>query len=173
MYTAIQLNSYLKTKVGAHDTKMKRMKLLYYAQAWHLAWYGRPLFDDEIQAWDMGPVPASVYYHEKSPVTSGSAIALEPAVEHHIKSIIAFYGNKTGTQLSSMTHEEDPWKEAYSSGKNQVISKDAMFRYFSQVSDRPLKPPASAKPVSNDKLQLALAKTNEKFRGVDKILADR
>lgn len=40
---------------------MKLHRLLYYSQAWHLAWEGKPLFDDEIQAWANGPVVASIY----------------------------------------------------------------------------------------------------------------
>lgn len=38
-------------------TQMKLYKMLYYAQGWSLVKLGRPLFDDEIQAWDYGPVP--------------------------------------------------------------------------------------------------------------------
>lgn len=30
--------------------------LLYYTQGWTLAWTGRPMFEDEIEAWEIGPV---------------------------------------------------------------------------------------------------------------------
>ena len=39
---------------------VKVHKLLYYAQAWHAVWTGEPLFDEEIQAWKMGPVVADL-----------------------------------------------------------------------------------------------------------------
>jgi uncharacterized phage-associated protein len=42
-------------------TNMKLNILVYYAQAWHLAVFGRPLFADEIEAWVHGPVLRTVY----------------------------------------------------------------------------------------------------------------
>jgi uncharacterized phage-associated protein len=37
-------------------------KLLYYAQGHYLAMFGRPLFDDPVQAWSRGPVMKDVYH---------------------------------------------------------------------------------------------------------------
>ena len=42
-------------------TNMKLNKLLYFAQAWSLTKYGEPLFEEEIQAWQHGPVVPSIY----------------------------------------------------------------------------------------------------------------
>ncbi|MFD2419431.1 Panacea domain-containing protein [Amycolatopsis pigmentata] len=42
-------------------SNLKLQKLLYYAQGHYLALTGRPLFDDEIQAWSHGPVVPAVY----------------------------------------------------------------------------------------------------------------
>ena len=42
-------------------TNLKLQKLLYYAQAWHLAHFGSPLFSDDIEAWQYGPVIKSIY----------------------------------------------------------------------------------------------------------------
>ena len=43
-------------------TNMRVNKLLYLSQAWSLVRLGRPLFeDDEIQAWQYGPVAPGVY----------------------------------------------------------------------------------------------------------------
>ena len=36
---------------GDNLTNLKLQKLLYFAQAWYLVFYKRPLFDNEIQAW--------------------------------------------------------------------------------------------------------------------------
>jgi len=59
-------------------TNLKLQKLVYYAQGFHLALYGSPLFSDEIVAWQHGPVVVALYekYKEfrKSPIdppTSG------------------------------------------------------------------------------------------------------
>ncbi len=40
---------------------MKLHKLLYYAAGWHLGFTGEPLFDEDIEAWQYGPVVPSIY----------------------------------------------------------------------------------------------------------------
>lgn len=47
-------------------TNMKLQKMLYYQQGFHLAYFGTPLFDEEIEAWMYGPVVPSVYDEYKS-----------------------------------------------------------------------------------------------------------
>lgn len=39
----------------ADVTEPKLQRLLYYAHAWHLAWSGKPLFDEPCLAFDDGP----------------------------------------------------------------------------------------------------------------------
>ena len=46
---------------GELITNLKLQKLVYYAQAWHLALFDEPLFDDPIEAWVHGPVVSSLY----------------------------------------------------------------------------------------------------------------
>jgi uncharacterized phage-associated protein len=43
-------------------THLKIQKLLYYAQGWHLGFFGVPLFEDNIHAWTYGPVVETVYH---------------------------------------------------------------------------------------------------------------
>ena len=43
-------------------TAMKLEKLVYYSQAWSLAWDGEPLFNDDFQAWANGPVCPTLFY---------------------------------------------------------------------------------------------------------------
>ncbi len=42
-------------------TAKKLEKLVYYSQAWHLAWHRRPLFPETIEAWALGPVIRHLY----------------------------------------------------------------------------------------------------------------
>ena len=42
-------------------TNLRLQKLLYFAQGWSLARYGKPLFDAPIEAWKFGPVVREVY----------------------------------------------------------------------------------------------------------------
>jgi len=61
----------LRSLSGESDfiSNLKLQKLLYYAQGIHLALYGKPLFNDPIEAWQYGPVVDSVYQTYK---TNGS-----------------------------------------------------------------------------------------------------
>lgn len=51
---------------GENLTNLKLQKLLYYAQAWHLALRNAPLFDEDFQAWVHGPVLPSQYLRFRS-----------------------------------------------------------------------------------------------------------
>jgi len=53
--TVFDVAQYVLRKNGPMTT-MKLQKLIYYAQAWALAWSEHPLFDNTMEAWDRGPV---------------------------------------------------------------------------------------------------------------------
>lgn len=42
-------------------TAAKLQKLVYYCQAWHVAWCGVPLFDEPVEAWASGPVVPALF----------------------------------------------------------------------------------------------------------------
>ena len=44
-------NDQANNNQGDMMTHLRLQKLLYFAQGWNLARYGKPLFDDEIEAW--------------------------------------------------------------------------------------------------------------------------
>jgi uncharacterized phage-associated protein len=46
---------------GESVNNLKLQKLLYYAQAWHLALHDEPLFPEKFQAWMTGPVIPAMY----------------------------------------------------------------------------------------------------------------
>ena len=46
---------------GDTISNMKLQKLVYYAQGFYLALYGKPLFPERIEAWDQGPVIPELY----------------------------------------------------------------------------------------------------------------
>ena len=54
------LLSYAKKRNSSVDN-LKLQKLLYYAQAWHLVFRGKPLFRERIEAWVHGPVVPLIY----------------------------------------------------------------------------------------------------------------
>lgn len=125
-------------------TNLKLNKLCYYAQGWSLVRLGRPLFDDEIQAWKYGPVIPSVYHTYK--VCGENPIA-EPASRFDeaefdtdelnlLIDVYMTYGKYSPGQLVSMTHAAGgPWAEVFEEMQNHVISVAAMQKYFSQSNE--------------------------------------
>lgn len=142
-------------KQGYPLSPIKKQKLLYYCQAWSLVWTGRPLYSDEIQAWDNGPVVPSARHY----LTVNESVELPQWVRAIIAAIVAEYGVKTGQELSDLTHQEKPWLEASEQGRNTTISSDAIRRYYSEQSfagNSPKKPYLEL-PTPSDEEYLAAA----------------
>lgn len=118
--TANQVANYILTfsqESGDCFTNLKLQKLLYYAQAWYLALYDEPLFDDEIEAWVHGPVVRSVYNEfkkfEAQPISIKVSKSNLPAkVQKHLQEILKVFGGYSSYQLELMTHREAPWINA-------------------------------------------------------------
>lgn len=136
------------------ESPMKLQKLLYYAQAWHLAEYGEPLFDAEIEAWRMGPVVRSVWdrHRHQNRVEAwdeGDATALTPRESQLVASVVARYGGFNRDDLSAMTHDEEPWQRARaglpdSEPSSAPLSRAVMAAYFRRQVTDPLTAAAEA-----------------------------
>lgn len=122
-------------------TNLKLQKLLYYAQAWYLVNYGRRLFSDDIQAWELGPVIVPIYHKWKQ--YGGIPIPYRPTgkeetlfQKHQIEFLEEFFrvfSNFSATALVSMAHSESPWKDAFEQGANSVINTTAMKTYYTRL----------------------------------------
>lgn len=127
-------------------TPLKLQKLAYYCQAWSLVWEGRPMFDEEFEAWANGPVNTRLYSKHKGTfgigndfLTQYSGFKFDEQDLHTIESVLAFYGNKEPFYLSELTHQERPWKEArgntpLGASCDNVIEKDIMQDYYAGIS---------------------------------------
>ena len=125
-------------------THLKLQKLLYYAQGISLSLNNNVLFNDQIEAWNHGPVIKSVF--EKFCKKGRNEITIEdsPSSVDVIRKIEAdtpvrealnmTYDNfaiYTAWQLRNMTHEKGtPWYQTYKPGKNKKISVDLIKKYF-------------------------------------------
>ncbi|MEV2908682.1 type II toxin-antitoxin system antitoxin SocA domain-containing protein [Paenibacillus larvae] len=125
---------------------LKLQKLCYYAQAWHLAFFGESMFDDEFEAWVHGPVNYKLYLDYKkfgwSPIKENTEGFQDSIFDdnqlHVLKQVWKKYGRLDAKVLESLTHNEDPWKKArkdlddniYS---NKVIDKNFMKSYYSSL----------------------------------------
>jgi uncharacterized phage-associated protein len=109
--------AYILRKQGSMSA-MKLQKLIYYSQAWHLVWAEEPLFDEPIEAWANGPVVHKVFDGHRGkftvapPWTRGDPDALDKAEQGTVDAVLENYGELSGRTLSTLTHDETPWREA-------------------------------------------------------------
>ncbi|OBF92364.1 hypothetical protein A5790_14575 [Mycobacterium sp. 852002-51152_SCH6134967] len=120
MTTSLDVADYiLRTcpKIDASMVTRRLQKLTYYAQAWSLAWTGKGMFDEPIEAWKDGPVVRRLYsaHYRLWSVTAipgGHAEQLTRDQAAIVDSVIAFYGALPYNDLIELTHEELPWQQA-------------------------------------------------------------
>lgn len=117
-------------------SNLKLQKLLYYAQGCVLALTGKPLFEDEIQAWTHGPVVPNIYRKYKENGSCGINYdgcfdykKIDKATESILEEVYEEFGQFSAWKLRNMTHEEKPWQET---AKNGVISTDSIKKYFEE-----------------------------------------
>jgi uncharacterized phage-associated protein len=133
--------AYILERTGTIDT-MALQKLLYYSEAYSLAWDNASLFDDAFEAWANGPVVRAIFSRHKGmyKVSSwqryGKSENLEPDQRETVDAVLDAYGHLNGTQLSVLTHREDPWREARAglpdgAQSRAKIDKDRMREYYS------------------------------------------
>jgi uncharacterized phage-associated protein len=97
-------------------TALKLQKLSFYCQAWHMAWYGDPLFPEAIQGWIDGPVIRALWNRHagRHRLTrwQGDSSALTKAQARTVELVSRFYGPISANELSRLTHFEEPWKHS-------------------------------------------------------------
>ncbi len=126
-------------KHGSMST-WKLQKLVYYAQAWHLVWEERPLFEDTVEAWANGPVVRSLYDQHRGSFTlnswpRGRSRNLTEEERTTVEGILDVYGKMSAADLSALMHRERPWLQArrgLEDGErgNQPITHESMAEYY-------------------------------------------
>ncbi len=126
---------------GRTTTPLQLIKLAYLAHGWHLAFYGEPLFKDNVEAWPYGPVFPHLYNEVKhfgnTPIDpelfADVAVGVEiPKNELHvINEVMKIYGNHTVGQLIGITHREGtPWKRT---ALYEVIDNVLIQKHFEEI----------------------------------------
>lgn len=146
-YTANQVADYFLSFCKEHGdclTNLKLQKLVYYAQAWHLALHNKPLFDEKIEAWVHGPVIKSVYNRFKiggsSPITKDfKKPTIDAKTTLFLDKIFSVFGSFSAWDLEQMTHMESPWISARAGLPidepcNNVISIDEMKAFYRKLA---------------------------------------
>ena len=150
----------LRLAGGRLDT-FKLQKLVYYCQAWHLVWNEEPLFTEPIEAWAGGPVVPRLYDHHRGlyTITSaewkwGNIERLSPKERETIRIVVEAYGQLTGRQLSTLTHREEPWRQARvglgpgERGNRQIQLTD-IYDYYSALDQDEGATPVEELPVED------------------------
>lgn len=101
-------------EAGDAPTHLKIQKLVYYAQAWHLANFDRALFDEDVEAWTHGPVTPSLYAKYRGLGFGALPPERKPSIPDalvpFLTAIYENYGQYSAKRLEQLTHEEEPWK---------------------------------------------------------------
>ncbi|WP_298938434.1 type II toxin-antitoxin system antitoxin SocA domain-containing protein [uncultured Ruegeria sp.] len=124
---------------GEAITQLKVQKLVYYTEAWHLAYFDRPLLAEDFQAWAHGPVVRALYLKYRNfswdglPVEKGAMPS--EATQELLEAIYESYGQYSAKKLEEMTHSERPWLEARNglppeAKSDTVISKLTMRNFY-------------------------------------------
>ena len=112
----------------------KLHKLLYYVQGYHLCWENQPAFDDDIEAWKLGPVVPSLWRAERTRRHIDQVDRPAESVCNVITYVLRQHEHRTGADLIHDTHAEAPWRDATADGRNianQTISHESLVNWFS------------------------------------------
>lgn len=107
---------------------LKLQKLLFYCDAYHLAYFDRELVSDKFEAWVHGPVCRKVYdsfkdksvlyadisycYNEGDVDVDAEFERLTSDQKSLLNDILSTLSTWTGLELERATHSEAPWRNA-------------------------------------------------------------
>lgn len=159
MYKAMDVALYIINYLSSDNysvSNLKLQKLLYFVQGFFLCIKNQPCFNEEIEAWDFGPVVPEVYHQYKFFGSNGIPVTdYYEYVEYDGHDMISFKKRKlseisfseidknilnmvlnrlksySATALVNITHSQDPWKKVYLTGcKHLIITKESIQKYF-------------------------------------------
>ena len=140
--SAADVAKYMLVKKGSL-TGFQLEKLLFYCQAWSLAVDKEPLFDDEILAFENGPVVPNVSQQHMGRKTvmpshiSGDINTLTDSNMSLIDAVLEAYKGMSGDELADLSHHEEPWSNSWngrtSLSSSAVIPVESIQAYYSQL----------------------------------------
>ena len=135
--------------IGKEITPLALQKILYYAQGFYRAFFGKFLFEEDCQAWVHGPVFVDIYEKYKEFKSSNIFIDIDYDIEDMIvdekrevlDAVIKYFGYYNGKALEKMSHYETPWIKARKGllpmeNCNTIINKEDIKEYFEKVKSK-------------------------------------
>lgn len=100
-------------------SNLKLQKLLYFSWLEYYKLTGRPLFDEEFQAWKYGPVVPSVYYDYWCNAANTLFVPKRTSEEidgntlDFLQSMLLKYNDVSVREMVDLSHKSKPWKNNY------------------------------------------------------------
>lgn len=125
-----------------HITNMKVNKLVYFAQAWSMVNLKEKLFDENIEAWQHGPVVPSVYNsfskYKSHNIDKTCGIFDENNFTNEqidlLTDVALAYGAYSAAYLRGLTHKPGtPWSMVYEEHKKNIIPDEMIYNYFKKM----------------------------------------
>lgn len=150
-HDVLEVAKYFLTKqdpeAGEVITPLKLQKVVYYAQAWHLALFGEPFMEAHFEAWAHGPVNPLLYNeyreHRWSPIPFPEDFdesIFNKEEQEFLDDVWGAYGRFDAKYLERLTHSELPWIEARSGipeGEycTTTINEETMEAFYRELSE--------------------------------------
>lgn len=135
--------------IGKEINPLALQKILYYAQGFYKAFFGKFLFEEDCQAWVHGPVFVDIYEKYKEFKSANIFIDIDYDIEDMIvdekreilDAVIKYFGYYNGKALEKMSHYETPWINARkgllpTENSNNIINKEDIKEYFEKVKSK-------------------------------------
>ncbi|WP_373845414.1 Panacea domain-containing protein [Clostridium sp.] len=139
MCRAIDIAKYIINRcidIGRPISNLQLQKILYYVQGEFMKKNdGETLFQDNIEAWQYGPVVRDVYYafnnySSSNIITRQDRIELDECVKDIINPVIDSKSKLSAWDLVKETHLQFPWQDTYDGTKNKIITEEKMRKFF-------------------------------------------
>ena len=119
-------------------THLALQKIIFFAHAWHLAKFNKPLVGQKFEAWQYGPVVRVLYdqlkEYKSQPISNPlrkidshtgewvyANVALDDAEQRFLTDLFKYYSQFNAGHLVDLTHAEDgPWEKAWKKAVDSV-----------------------------------------------------
>lgn len=128
---------------GKKLTQMQLVKLVYLSHGWFLGVADKPLIEENVQAWEWGPVIPEIYKEFKSwgsdPIDDfkKSFPNLNSEEQLTLDFVWRRYGSKSGFYLSKITHKpETPWDKTRTdtlNARHAVIPNREIAAHYKEI----------------------------------------
>lgn len=135
MYSALMIAEYVIAYYGKTEwiiSNFKLQKVLYFLQVEYALRFDKPLFLDNIESWDFGPVVPIVYekYEKFGTADIPGFLVINTRINQEDKIIIDEVLEKlksyTNNDLTAMVISQKPWIKNYKKGMRNIISFEDM-----------------------------------------------